>query len=214
MRQLTKGLVASAVASLAFGGGGCNKGPADAALREAVQALEAAAPEIGRYVPEELAALNAEVKGARARFDEGHYTDALKTARALPVRIEAAVQAARKKKDELTAAWNELSVALPATIEPLAARVAELAAGKRLPPAGMDRTMLATVQTDLDGATRAWTEAQTAFQGGDVLRAVRTARDANAKAEALAGLVGLRPAAAPAAPKAKPTPAPAAAEVP
>jgi hypothetical protein len=55
----------------------------------------------------------------------------------------------------------------------------------------MTADMLATAQTDLGSLTQAWTEASAAFQGGDVPRAVKTAEDVKAKAEALAGMLGL-----------------------
>jgi hypothetical protein len=62
------------------------------------------------------------------------------------------------------------------------------------------RDMLASAQTDLASVTQAWTEATAAFQGGDVPRALKTAQDVKAKADALAGMLGLSaaPAAGPA----------------
>jgi hypothetical protein len=39
--------------------------------------------------------------------------------------------------------------------------------------------------------TQAWAEATAAFQGGDIPRALRMAQDVKAKADALAGMLGL-----------------------
>ena len=77
--------------------------------------------------------------------------------------------------------------------------MAELAAAPRLPK-GMDDARFAAARTDLESMTRAWSEADAAYRGGDVPRAVRTAVDVKAKADALAGMLGLAAATVPAAP--------------
>jgi hypothetical protein len=190
MRDLSKGAAALAVASLAVFAAGCNKGPAEETLKVADQALAAAKPELEKYVPEELASLTAATQVARSELEKGHYTEALKTAQELPARIQAAVAASAAKKDQLVAAWNAMSGSLPTLVQSITAKVAELAAAKKL-PRGMDEARVAAAQTDLGSVTQAWAEATAAFQGGDVPRAVRTAEDVKGKAEALAGMLGL-----------------------
>jgi hypothetical protein len=63
----------------------------------------------------------------------------------------------------------------------------------------MTKDTLATAQADLGSLTQSWSEASSAFQGGDVPGALKTAEGVKAKAEALAALLGLAPAPAPAA---------------
>jgi hypothetical protein len=203
MRHLTKGIAALAVVSLALFAGACNKAPAEAALNAADQALAAAKPEIEKYVPEQLGPLDTAVQAARSEFEKGNYTESLKAAQALPPQIQAALEAASVKKDELVAAWNSLSGALPGQVQAITEKVTGLAAAKAL-PRGMTKDMLASAQTDLGSVTQAWTEATAAFQGGDVPKALKTAQDVKAKADALAGMLGLT-----AAPAAAPTPEPA-----
>jgi hypothetical protein len=198
MRHLTKGIAALAVVSLALLAGACNKGPAEAALHAADQALAAATPELERYVPEQLGSLTSAVRAARSELEKGNYTEALKIAQALPAQIQAALAVATAKKDQLVAAWNELSGSLPGQLQAIAGKLAGLAEAKAL-PRGMTRDMLATAQTDLGSVTRAWTEATAAFQGGDIPRALRTAQDVRARADALAGRLGLTAGPAPAA---------------
>jgi hypothetical protein len=193
MRPLTKGIARLVVASLALFASACNKGPAEAALNVADQALTAAKPEIEKYVPEELSALTSAAQAARAELEKGNYTEALKAAQGLPAKIDAAVAAATEKKAQLTAAWTALSGSLPGLVQSITEKVTTLAAAKSLPK-GMTREMLAIAQTDLGAVTEAWTGATAAFQGGDVPKAVKTAQDVKAKAEALAGLLGLAPA--------------------
>ena len=196
MRDLTRALAALAVASLGLYAVACNKGPAEAALAAADQALAAARPEIEKYAPEDLGSLTAAAREARSQLERGRYTDALRAAQGLPAKVRAAAADAAARKDQLVAAWNEISASLPARVEAVTARVAELAAAKNL-PRGIDKATVAAAQTDLRSVTQAWAEAAAAFQGGDVPRAVKTAQDVRAKAEALAGMLGLT--AAPAA---------------
>jgi DNA-binding XRE family transcriptional regulator len=212
MRHLTRGTAALVVVALALFAGACNKVPAEAALKAVDQALEAAKPELQKYVPGEFAALADAAKGAHAQFEKGSYTEALKVAQGLPAKIQAAVEAADKKKDELTATWNQLSGSLPTMVDAIKAKVTELAGPKKLPK-GIDKAEVETAQSDLGTITQAWTEATAAFQGGDIPKAVQTAQDVKAKAEALASLIGLSPApTSAAAVKSAPAPAPAAGE--
>jgi hypothetical protein len=190
MRDPSKGAAALALASLAVFAAACNKGPAEEALKAADQALAAARPEIETYVPEELTPLTAAMQAARSQLEQGHYTEALRVAQGMPVRIQAALAAAAAKKEQLVAAWNEASAGLPSLVQSITARLAELAAAPRLPK-GLDEATLAAAQTDLGSVAQVWGEAKAAYQGGDVPRAVRTARDVQAKAEALAALLGL-----------------------
>jgi len=190
MRHLTKGIATLAVASLALFAGACNKGPAEAALNAADQALAAAKPEIEKYVPEELGSLTAAAQAARSELEKGNYTEALKAAQDLPAKIEAALAAAAAKKDQMVAAWNEVSGSLPGAVQAITDKLTGLAAAKALPK-GMTRDMLAAAQTDLGSVTQAWSEATAAFQGGDIPRALETAEGVKAKADALAGMLGL-----------------------
>ena len=189
MRHLTKGIAALTVASLATFASACNKGPAEAALNAADQALAAARPEIEKYVPGELASLTSAVQAARSEFEKGNYTEALKAAQALPAQIQAAVAAATVQKDQLVAAWNDLAGTLPGQVQAITGRLTDLQT--RALPKGMTKDMLASAQTDLGSVTQAWTEATAAFQGGDIPRALETAEGVKAKADALAGMLGL-----------------------
>jgi hypothetical protein len=192
MPHLQRGILALAVLSLAFAAGACNKGPAEAALKLADQALAAAKPDLERYAPEELTALTNAASEAHANFEKGNYTDALKAAQGMPAKIQAAAAAAGKKKDELVDAWTRLSGEMPGLVQGLTAKVTELGAAKKLPK-GMDAVTLANAQGSLASITEAWGLATAAFQGGDVPRALKLAQDVETKATALAGVVGLAP---------------------
>lgn len=197
MRRPMKHVAALAVGLLALSAAACNKGPAREALAEADRALAEARPEIERYLPERLARITAAADEARANLEQGRYTEALRIAQDLPVEIQAAVAAAAVARNEQTARWQEVAASLPALVQTIEARFAELDAAQRL-PRGVDAAALAAARADLDAVTRAWSEAVAAFEGGDVPRALRAAGDVQAKAAALAGTVGVAAAPAPA----------------
>ncbi len=75
----------------------CSRGPAQEAIAAAEQAL-AQAPELAQYEPAELAAISQSLRDARASFDEGRYTDALRIALPLQDRVAAAVQSAARRR--------------------------------------------------------------------------------------------------------------------
>ena len=197
MRQLPRGIAALAVAGLALLAGACNKGPAEEALASADQALAAVKADLERYAPNEFATLDDAIAKARAALAEGHYTDALRTAQQLPERIRAAAEATQASKQQLTGAWDEQAPALATSLQAIADRVTALAGASSL-PRGLTAEALAGAKAELESVTREWNEATTAFQGGDVPRALQLAGDVKARAEALAGTLGLGPV--PAAP--------------
>ena len=180
--------------SLALLAGACNKGPAEDALEAADQALAAAKPELEKYAPERARARSTSrraggPRGAREgplhRGPEGRAGAA-----------GADPGGARGRDREEGASWwrpgTSCRAACRAWSRRSPRRLAGLAAAKALPK-GMTEDRLASAQTDLGSVTQAWTEATAAFQGGDVPKAVRTAQDVKAKADALAGMLGSRP---------------------
>ena len=206
-----KGVAALSAVSLALFALACNEGPAQDALATADQQIAAARPELERYAPGALAALEAAVSLARARVGQGHYTEALKEARKIPAGVRAALAAAAAQKEKEASAWKALAEGVPRLQETIATRVAWLTEAQKL-PRGVDEAGFAAVRAELDSLKRAWAGASAAFQGGDVATAVRTGREVESKSEVLATTLGLvfatpPPPGAPAA-TAEPSPAP------
>jgi hypothetical protein len=204
-----RAVAALAVLPLALFALACNEGPAEDALAIADQEIAAARPELERYAPGELAALEAAVKQARAQVIQGHYTEALKEAQAIPARVRAALAVAAGLKDSEAAAWKGLVENVPRLQETIATRIAWLTEAQRL-PRGMDEAGLAAAPAELESLKSAWAAAAAAFQGGDVATAVRAGREVEDESEVLATRLGLVFSTPPpvAAPTAPPTPAP------
>jgi len=160
---------------------GCSKGPAEAALKAADEAIAKVQPAAEMYVPEQFTALATAATDAKALFDKGDYAAALTAAKDLPAKAAEVMTAVTAKKDEYTKTWTELQGSLPAVVQGLTDKVGVLAAMKKLPK-GFDAAQLKTAKTSLTSVTDLWTAATGAFGGGDLIGAVKKAGDAKTKA--------------------------------
>jgi hypothetical protein len=197
MRRELTWVVALLAGSLALA---CGKAPAQAALSGADAAIEAARPEVERYVPQEFKSLADLSRAAHDRFNQGDYQGALTQSQALPARVKAALAAAQTKKQELATAWADLQGNLPTMLATTTTRLGELS-GKRRLPAGVDRAKVTQAKIELDAIAQTWTEATASYQKGAVPEAVVKARTVKVRIEGLmAGLGTTTPAPSAAAP--------------
>lgn len=181
MRSMTRIIPVLLMSALAVA---CGKAPAEQALKAADAAIEAARPQVEKYVPSEWQTLSAGAAAAKAQFDKGQYKEALAGAQALIPQVQAAVTAAEAKKQQLTSAFEAMKGSLPAMLDALSKQVTTYAAMKRL-PSGLDKAAVAAAQTELPKLTQAWTDATTAFEAGDVVKAFDAATQVKAKADQL-----------------------------
>jgi hypothetical protein len=168
----------------------CGKGPAEAALKAADQALVAARPEIEKYVPADVTALSGAAKAAHDRFDQGDYKAALAAAQELPAKVQAAAAAAAAKKESLAQAWSALQGSVPPMVEALENRVTQLVSMKKLPK-GMDATKLGAAKNELDAIMQAWNGASASFEAGNLPHAVDEANAVTTRVVAAMASVGL-----------------------
>lgn len=163
---------------------GCNKAPAEAALKAADEAIAKVQPEAEKYVPEQFKALADAAADARAKFDQGDYAAVLASTKDIPAKANEVMAAATAKKDELTRQWIDMQGTLPTMIQGLTEKVTALSAMRRLPK-GFDATQLESAKTSLTDVTGMWQSATEAFGGGDIMGAVAKAGDVKIKAEEL-----------------------------
>jgi hypothetical protein len=191
---MRKVFVLAAFAVIIALGVACSKGPAEAALKAADEAVAAIGPDAEKFVPDQFKGLTDAVAAARAKFDQGDYAATLEGAKDLPAKAQEVAKAAAAKKDELTAAWTGLQNMLPDMVNTAKTKIEELVKSKKLPK-GMDAAKLASLQTDLAGVTEMWGKATAAFQGGDLMAAIQTGNEVKTKAGALMGALAPAPAA-------------------
>lgn len=171
------------------------KGPAEAAINAAEQAVNQAKPEVVKYVPDQFQTLTAALNGARDSFGKGDYATAIKTAQAIPGMAKDATAAAAAKKDELTKTWNEMNATVPAKLDAIKAKLDALGAMKKLPK-DIDAAKLADAKAGYDAARTMGSEAMEAFKAGNVPDAVAKGKVVQAKVAEVMGMLPAAPAAA------------------
>jgi hypothetical protein len=161
---------------------GCSKGPAEAALKAADEAIAKVKPEAEKFVPDQFKSLTDAAAAAKANFDKGDYASALAGAKDLPAKATEVMAAAAAKKDELTGVWKGMAETLPAQVASLTEKVNGLVAMKK-PPVGLDKAKLEEVKTRLAEMSGSWTKATEVFNGGDVKGALELAGGVKANAD-------------------------------
>jgi hypothetical protein len=161
---------------------GCSKGPAEAALKAADEAIAKAAPEAEKFVPDQFKTLTDAAAAAKASFDKGDYAAALAAAKDLPAKATEVMAAATAKKDEMTALWNEMAKTLAAKKMDLTDKIEALAAMKKR-PMGLDAAKFDEIKARMAGMGALWTKATEAFNAGDLKGALEMAENVKTNAE-------------------------------
>ena len=174
--------------------------PAQTAIAGIEAAITSASADAGKYVPDQLSAVQAKLTDLKAAFDKKDYKSVLAGAPALLSEAQGLLGAAALKKEEvmkaMSAEWTVVAASLPQLVAAVKSRVDTLSKSHHA-PAGVD---LAAAKTGLADATALWGKAQAAFSSGNVEEAVTAAREVKAKAEAAAAALKMKlPGAAPAA---------------
>jgi hypothetical protein len=166
--------------------------PAKTALDGVVSAVNAAAPNATKYMPDALTALQKKVADLQASFDRKDYRTVLMGAPSILSDAQSvALVAASRAKAAMAALgdqWTNLSSSVPKLLATVKTRVDALSKSGRLPK-GDD---LAAAQSSLADAINSWTSAQASFTAGNLEAAVSTAKSVTAKATAAATAINLK----------------------
>lgn len=172
-------ILAALVLGVALATGCSQQEPAEQAVAAAEQALADISELSLKYAPGEYGEVKAELDAARKLLQEEKYGDALAAARGIPEKAKAvseqAAAAYATLRAELEAQWPAYADALPGQLAALEARVKELSEAKKLPE-GVEAKDLRAASDALPYATKAWADAQAAFEQGDLEGAVSRAR--------------------------------------
>ena len=193
LKNVTVGLLA--VAAVLLGACANQMEPAQQAIAGIDSAISAAAPDAGKYVPDQLAAVQKKLADLKTSFDSKDYAAVLTGAPALLTEAQGLLGATMLKKEQvvkaLSAQWPAMAAALPELVSSVTNRVASLAKSKHLPE-GVD---LAAAKTSIADAASLWSKAQAAFAAGNIEEAMNTANEVKAKAEAAAAAIKMKVAA-------------------
>ena len=172
MRRLITGLAVLAVIGSTLGSIGCSgKAAATAAVGTAQTAFDAVKDGAMKVLPEDTQKLSDALTAAKADIDQGKFKEAMEAAKAMPEQVKALSDAAAKKKDELTASWTSMSAELPKAVTEGQDKVDALSKLKKL-PATIDPSKFAGVKESLVTVKQMWTDAQAAFQAGNLADAM------------------------------------------
>jgi len=190
------------------------KEPAQKLIGDVEATVAAASTEAAKYVPDQLADVQAKLAGLKESFDKQDYAAVVTGGPAVLTAAQGLATAAAAKKDEVLKAlndeWTGLSSALPGDVTAIQTRIDELSKKSNKKQAkGID---LDAAKAGAGDATSLWSKAQAAFAAGNLDEAVSTEKDVKAKVEALAATLKLDLPASTAAPAAAAAPAPAAAQ--
>lgn len=170
----------------------CNSGkaPAEAAMKLAEEAVNAARGEAEKLVPDDFKSLSDDLNIAKDQLTKGDYKAALASAQGIQQKANDVMAKAKAKKDELTKAWTDLAASVPGMVDAVKAKVDSLSAMKKLPK-GMDAGKLAAAKEGLANAQTAWGEAQDAFKAGNWSDAIAKATAVKDKAASAMATLGM-----------------------
>jgi hypothetical protein len=161
---------------------GCSKGPAEAALKAADEAIAKVAPEAEKFVPDQFKTLTDAAAAAKASFDKGDYAAALAAAKDLPAKATEVMTAATAKKDALMGQWNVMAKDMPILVADWQKKFDELLASKRLPKTATPER-IAEIKAKLADVSATWTKATDAFNAGDIKGALENGASVEASVE-------------------------------
>ena len=151
-----------------------DKAPAEQAIKAAEAAVAEVRTEAGKWLPDQVRALDASLASVKDKFAKGDYKAVLAEAPAIASRAKEVAAAATTKKAEITKVWEQLSANLPQLVAAAKSRVDILSQSKKL-PATVSKEKFEAAKAGVADATKGWEDANAAFKSGNVADAVARA---------------------------------------
>jgi hypothetical protein len=196
MKKLSLWLLAAFAAALVMSCAN-QKAPAEQAIAGAETSLAAVRDTAQKYAPDQLQAVEDQLKGLKDSLAKGDYRSVLTGAPTVSSAISSLKEAAETKKAEAEAAlarakdaWGPASADVPKMVEALAKRVETLSKSHRLPK-GVTKEGLASAKSGLEALKSQWGEATSAATSGDYTAAMNKAEAVRTKAAELMKSVGM-----------------------
>ena len=196
MKKLSHWLLAALAATLVMSCAN-QKAPAEQAVAVAEAALAAVRDSAHKYAPDQLQAVEDQLKGLKDSLAKGDYKAVLTGAPTVNSAINSLKDAAEAKKADADAAaarakdaWGPVSADVPMMIEAVAKRVDSLSKSHRLPK-GVTKEGLAAAKSGLDSLKLQWTEATSAATSGDYTTAMAKAEGVKTKAAEMMKSLGM-----------------------
>ena len=196
MKKLSHWLLAALAAALVMSCAN-QKAPAEQAVADAEASLTAVRDSAQKYAPDQMQAVEDQLKGLKNSLAKGDYKAVLTGAPTVNSAINSLKDAAEAKKADADAAsarakdaWGPVSADVPMMIETIDKRVDSLSKSHRLPK-GVTKESLAAAKSGLDSLKSQWAEATSAATSGDYTTAMAKAEGVKTKAAEMMRSLGM-----------------------
>jgi hypothetical protein len=196
--RIARSFLSLAAAALVFTGCANQQEPAEKALAQVEASLAEVRADAEKYAAEQLANVEEGVKMLKNNMAHKDYRGVLMNAPSVSKSIadlKTKVAADKAEAEANLAAaqteWTELTASVPPMVEALQKRVDTLTKTKKLPK-DMDQAAFDAAKSGVEQVKTAWTDAGTDFADGKAAEALRKARAAKARGEALVEQLGAK----------------------
>ena len=198
--QISKALVAHAVAMAAttvlITGCASQEEPATQAVISVEASLAEVRVDAAKFAPEELKAADEKLAKLKAELADDEYKHVLSGSSQLTQEVATLKDVVVSKQTQDAAAtheWESLSAEVPKMVEAIESRVDTLSESRKLPQE-VNKEAFESAKVALQTMKTTWAEASAAFDAGNATEAADKGRLVQAKAEEVAGQLGISPA--------------------
>lgn len=173
---------------------GCGSGQRDAtqaAINAAESAIDTVQSEAQKYAPEQLQAARNALQNAKDALSKSNYDAALKAAQDAANQAKNLALAATSNREEWTKEWNQVTAAMPKSLDQVKAKLNAYAHSAHLPE-GLDQDGLKQAQQDYDQLKKSWDDATTAASQGNLRDAINRVPSLKEMLAKLKGELGIK----------------------
>jgi hypothetical protein len=165
------------------------KGAAETAVKAAEDLFNSSKPEAARYLPVQAQTMENALAAMKDKLTAGDYKTVIADATAFTMQAKGLSDAAKAKKEELTATWTDLNAVLPKMIEAIQSQVDN--PGSKKAPVNLTKENREEVMSALSVSKQDWTRAQESYTAGNLLEAVSIANSVKMNAIKASEILGL-----------------------
>ncbi len=192
--RMTALITALGATALFLAGCASKEEPATLAVQTSEAALNEARPELAKYVPEQLPAVEDKLAALKNDLASKHYAAVLAAAPKFREELHSLQEASVAKQTQLAAAaneWQELSEEVPLMVDAIQQRVDDLKSSRL--PENLNKESFEAAKSELATMKATWAEASAAFSAGNATEAADKGRLVQAKAKEVSEQLGMSP---------------------